>query len=157
MCSSDLGTEKNATVFARYWVQAFSDPGADTDKNQTLTGLEVYKYAHTKTKEYFDTQKRLATEHSVLEDTGKGDGEQDPSVANGEGLLAGRFPLLHLGSAAAIAATPAKQALLKRKDELETQIDELKYKKAAMEAPAYNRQMQQLLLELAKVGQQLDQ
>jgi len=155
--ATKAGTEKNATVFARYWVQAFSDPGADTDKNQTLTGLEVYKYAHTKTKEYFDTQKRLATEHSVLEDTGKGDGEQDPSVANGEGLLAGRFPLLHLGSAAAIAATPAKQALLKRKDELETQIDELKYKKAAMEAPAYNRQMQQLLLELAKVGQQLDQ
>ena len=74
-----------------------SDPGADTDKNQTLTGLEAYKYARTKTKEYFDTQKRLATEHSVLEDTGKGDGEQYPSVANGEGLLAGRFPLLHLG------------------------------------------------------------
>ena len=130
---------------------------------QYLNNHKEYKdvlkihYLNHKTKEYFDTQKRLATEHSVLEDTGKGDGEQDPSVANGERLLAGRFPLLHLGSAAAIAATPAKQALLKRKDELETQIDELKYKKAAMEAPAYNRQMQQLLLELAKVGQQLDQ
>ncbi len=151
------GSERNATVFARFWVEAFRDGSADTDKNQTLTALEAYKYAKTKTKDYFDTQKRLATEHSLLEDTGKGDGEADPSTANGQGLAAGRFPLMHLGSAAAIAATPAKQALLKRKDDLETSIDELKYRKAAMDLPTYNRQLQGLLLELAKVQASLDQ
>lgn len=155
--ATKAGTEKNATVFARFWVEAFRDPAADTDKNQTLTALEAYKYARLKTKDYFDTQKRLATEHSMLEDTGKGDGENDPSVANGQGLLAGRFPLLHLGSAATVAATPAKQALLKKKDDLETSIDELKYKKASMDTPAYTKQMQQLLLELAKVQASLDQ
>ncbi len=155
--ATKAGSERNATVFARFFVEAFRDGSADTDKNQTLTALEAYKYAKVKTKDYFDTQKRLATEHPVLEDTGKGDGEADPSVANGQGLVAGRFALLHLGSAAAIVATPAKQALLKRKDELETSIDELKYRKAAMELPAYNKQMQQLLLELAKVQASLDQ
>jgi hypothetical protein len=92
-----------------------------------------------------------------MEDTGKGEGEAEPSVANGQGLLAGRFPLMHLGSAAAIVATPAKQAQLKRKDELETSIDELKYKKAAMDLATYNRQLQQLILELAKVQASLDQ
>lgn len=151
------GTEKNATVFARFWVESFRDPAADTDKNQTLTALEAYKYARAKTKDYFDTQKRLATEHSLLEDTGKGDGEQDPSVGNGQGLIAGRFPLLHLGSAATVATNPAKQAALKRKDELETSIDELKYKKASMDNAAYTKQLQQLLLELAKVQATLDQ
>jgi len=151
------GSERNATVFARFWVEAFRDGSADTDKNQTLTALEAYKYAKVKTKDYFDTQKRLATEHPLLEDTGKGDGEADPSTANGQGLLAGRFPVMHLGSAAAIAMTPAKQALLKRKDDLETSIDELKYRKAAMDLPTYNRQMQGLLLELAKVQASLDQ
>lgn len=151
------GSERNATVFARFWVEAFRDGSADTDKNQTLTALEAYKYAKVKTKDYFDTQKRLATEHPLLEDTGKGEGEADPSAGNGQGLLAGRFPVLHLGSAATLAATPAKQALLKRKDDLETSIDELKYKKAAMDLPAYNKQMQGLLLELAKVQASLDQ
>lgn len=155
--ATKAGTERNATVFARFWVEAFRDPSADTDKNQTLTALEAYKYAKTKTKDYFDTQKRLATEHSLLEDTGKGEGEADPSTANGQGLVAGRFPLLHLGSATAIAATPAKQALLKRKDDLETSIDELKYRKASMDLPTYNKQMQGLLLELAKVQASLDQ
>lgn len=155
--ATKAGTERNATVFARFWVEAFRDPAADTDKNQTLTALEAYKYAKIKTKDYFDTLKRLPTEHSLLEDTGKGDGEQDPTVQNGQGLLAGRFPLLHLGTSAAAAATPAKQAALKRKDDLETQIDELKYRKAAMDLQTYNRQMQQLLLELAKVQASLDQ
>jgi hypothetical protein len=151
------GSERNATVFARFWVEAFRDGAADTDKNQTLTALEAYKYAKVKTKDYFDTQKRLATEHPLLEDTGKGEGEADPSAGNGQGLVAGRFPVLHLGSATVIAATPAKQALLKRKDELETSVDELKYRKAAMDLPAYNKQMQGLLLELAKVQASLDQ
>src|ERR1700722_16169331 len=27
------GSEKNATIFARYWVEALRDPAADTDKN----------------------------------------------------------------------------------------------------------------------------
>lgn len=155
--ATKAGSERNATVFARFWVEAFRDASADTDKNQTLTALEAYKYAKVKTKDYFDTLKRLATEHPLLEDTGKGEGEADPSAGNGQGLVAGRFPLMHLGSATAIAATPAKQALIKRKDELETSIDELKYKKAAMDLPAYNKQMQGLLLELAKVQASLDQ
>ncbi|MEO8096727.1 MAG: C13 family peptidase [Acidobacteriota bacterium] len=151
------GTEKNATVFARFWVEAFRDPAADTDKNQTLTALEAFKYASAKTKDYFESLKRLATENPRLEDTGKGDGEKDPTVANGQGLIAGRFPLLHLGSASAVVNSPAKQALLKRKDDLETSIDELKYKKASLDARAYDGQMRTLLLELAKVQASLDQ
>ena len=43
------GTEKNATVFARFWVEALRDPAADTDKNQVVTALEAFKYAQTKT------------------------------------------------------------------------------------------------------------
>ncbi len=64
---------------------------------------------------------------------------------------------MHLGSATAVAATPAKQALIKRKDDLETSIDELRYRKAAMDLPTFNKQMQGLLLELAKVQASLDQ
>ncbi|MEP7354785.1 MAG: hypothetical protein ABI824_16270 [Acidobacteriota bacterium] len=150
------GAEKNATVFARFWVQALGDPAADTDKNQTLTALEAFKYAEAKTASYFTDLKRLATEHPLLEDTGKGEGVKDPSAANGKGIIAGRFPLMHLGTAENLANNPAKQALLKRKDELETQVDELKYRKAAMDLPTYNNQMRQLLLELAKVQASLD-
>src|SRR5204863_3269547 len=39
------GNEKNATVFARYWVDSLRDPAADSDKNGAISALEAYRYA----------------------------------------------------------------------------------------------------------------
>ncbi|HZT31764.1 MAG TPA: hypothetical protein VFA33_17890 [Bryobacteraceae bacterium] len=150
------GTEKNATVFARYWAEALRDPAADTDKNDSISALEAFRYAERKTAEFYETQKRLATEHPVLEDTGKGEAVKDPSPANGEGLLAGAFPVMRLGSAAAAAKDPAKQRLLAKKEQIEQQIDKLKYEKAALSAEDYKRQLAALLLELARTQEELD-
>ncbi len=33
--ATKTGTEKNATVFARYWAEALRDPAADADKNES--------------------------------------------------------------------------------------------------------------------------
>ena len=71
IAATKTGTEKNATVFARYWVEALQDPGADTDKNQIITGLEAFQYATRKTAAFYETEKRLATEHAVFEEGGK--------------------------------------------------------------------------------------
>jgi hypothetical protein len=150
------GNEKNATVFARFWVEALRDPSADTDKNETVSALEAYTYASAKTAEFYDAQKRLATEHPILEDTGQGDGERKPSPENGEGLKAAQFPLLRIGSAQVAANTPEKKALLEKRDQLEEQIDKLKYEKAAMPADDYKKQLQDLLLQLAKTQAELD-
>jgi hypothetical protein len=154
--ATKAGTEKNATVFARYWADALSDPAADVDKNDSISALEAFRYAQHKTTEFFDTQKRLATEHSVLEDTGKGEGEKGPSAENGEGRLAAAFPLVRLGANAAAAQDPAKRPLLERKEQLEQAIDKLKYDKAAIPAAQYKQQLTALLLELAKVQEALD-
>jgi hypothetical protein len=154
--ATKAGTEKNATVFARYWADALSDPAADVDKNDSISALEAFHYAQHKTTEFFDTQKRLATEHSVLEDTGKGEGEKGPSTENGEGRLAAAFPLVRLGANAAAAQNPAKRPMLDRKEQLEQAIDKLKYDKAAIPAAQYKQQLAALLLELAKVQEALD-
>jgi hypothetical protein len=150
------GTEKNATVFARYWAEALRDPAADSDKNESVSALEAFHFAERKTTEFFDSQKRLATEHAVLEDTGKGDGERNPSPENGEGKLAAAFPVVRLGANAAAARNPEKRPLLDKKEELEQAIDKLKYDKAAMPEQEYKRQLTQLLLELAKTQEALD-
>lgn len=150
------GSEKNATIFARYWVEALRDPAADADKNGVITALEAYRYAEQKTANFYETQKRLATEHAMLEDTGKGDGVRTPSAENGEGLLASRFTLLRIGEAQIAAATPEKKALLAKREELEQQIDQLKYQKAALPVEEYKKQLAALLLELAKTQAELD-
>ena len=150
------GTEKNATVFARYWAEALRDPSADTDKNEAITALEAFRYASQKTAAFYDSQKRLATEHPLLEDTGKGEGVRAPAPEEGQGRLAAAFTLLRFGAAQAAAKDPAKRKLLARKEELEPQIDLLKYQKAAMPVAEYKKQLTALLLELARTQEELD-
>jgi len=150
------GTEKNATVFARYFIEALRDPAADTDKNEIITVLEAFRYAEGKTAKFYDELKRLSTEHPLLEDTGKGDGVKAPSVDNGEGFIAARFALLHTGSAVAMAKDPEKQKLLKEKEEIEQKIDELKYRKASIAVSDYRQQLAKYLLDLAKTQEALD-
>jgi len=156
IAATKSGTEKNATVFGRYWAEALRDPAADSDKNEAVSALEAFTFAERKTAEFYDTQKRLATEHAVLEDTGKGEGERKPSADNGEGKLASAFPVVRMGANAAAARDPNKRALLEQKEQLEQAIDKLKYEKAAMPAEEYRRQLTQLLLQLAKTQAELD-
>lgn len=156
ICATKSGHEKNAPVFARYWVEALRDPAADSDKNEAISALEAFRYADQKTKSYYETQKRLATEHAVLEDTGSGDGVREPTVENGKGQNASRFALVKLGTAQKAALNPEKQALLKKKEDLELAIDKLKYQKAAMPSEEYKKSMQQLLLDLARTQEEID-
>ena len=156
IAATKTGTEKNATYFARYWIEALRDPSADADKNQEISALEAFRYAEEKTAKFFETQNRLATEHAMLEDTGKGEGVKAPGPDNGEGLVAGHFAVLHLGAVSAQLNDPEKLKLLKHKEELEQAIDELKYKKASMDYNQYRQQLQNYLIELAKTQEALD-
>jgi hypothetical protein len=156
IAATKTGSEKNATNFARYFVEALRDPAADTDKNESISALEAFRFAQTKTTEFFDTQKRLATEHSVIEDTGKGSGERTATAENGEGKLAAAFTVVRLGANAAAARDPNKRPLLDKKEQLEQAIEKLKFEKAAMPAQEYKRQLTQLLLDLARTQEALD-
>ena len=150
------GTERNAVVFPRYWVEALRDASADADKNEVVSALEAFRFADQKTIKFYETQKRLATEHALLEDTGQADGVRNPSAENGQGLLAARFPLIRLGAAQQAMRDPAKQKLLARKEELESEVDKLKYQKAAIPGDEYKKQISALLLELARTQAELD-
>ncbi len=137
--ATKTGTEKNATVFARFWVEALRDPAADIDKNGSISALEAFQYAERKTKAFYEEQKRIATEHPVLQDNNK----------------AGAFPVVRL-TAAAVVTDPAKKALQAKRDEIESQIDQLKYQKALMPADQYKAQLTKLLLDLARTQEELD-
>jgi hypothetical protein len=134
------GMEKNATVFARFWVEALRDPAADSDKNEIVSALEAFHYAQTKTAAFYTDQKRLATEHAQLEDQQK----------------AAAFPLVRYGSANATITDPAKRQLVAKKEDIENKIDALKFEKDLMAPEDYKRQMAVLLLDLARTQEQID-
>ena len=154
IAATKSGTEKNATVFARYWVEALQDPATDTDKSDSINAMEAFSYATRKTAAFYDSQKRLATEHAVFNDTGAGEPVRE--AGNGQGQLLASFTLLRLGTNQQAANDPAKRALVEEKEDLEQKIDSLKYQKAAMDPADYKKQLTDALLELAKVQQELD-
>ncbi|MBV8898070.1 MAG: hypothetical protein JO051_16265 [Acidobacteriaceae bacterium] len=154
--ATKTGTEKNATVFARYWIDALKDPAADTDKNGSVSALEAFLYAQRKTAAYFESEKLLATEHAMLSDNGTANAVRDPKPDNGNGLLAAAFPLLRPETETATATSPEKQKLLAKKEDLEAKIDRLKYQKAAMPDEEYKQQLTALLLELARTQAEID-
>jgi hypothetical protein len=134
------GMEKNATVFARYWVEALRDPAADVDKNETISALEAFQYAEKKTAQFYSEQKRLATEHPQIDDQQR----------------ASAFPLLKFGSASAVVTDPAKRELIAKKDDIENKIDALKYQKSLMAPDDYKKQLTGLLIELARAQEAID-
>ena len=132
------GRERNATVFSRYWAEAFDNPEADADKNQTITVQEAYQYAETKVKVYFESARLLASEHPRM-----------------EGELASSFTLTRLGDAAAILNDPKLQPLVKQREDLQTKIELLKLRKDAMGESEYLDELQGLLLQLAELEEKI--
>jgi hypothetical protein len=156
IAATKSGTEKNATVFGRYFVEALEDPGADVDKSDSISALEAFQYAARKTANFYAAEKRLATEHAVFEDTGKGAPVREPSQGTGEGHLLAGITLLRFGGAGDDLQNPAKRELVAKKEKLQQQIDILKYQKAALEEAQYAAQLKSLLLQLARTQAALD-
>jgi hypothetical protein len=154
IAATKSGTEKNATVFARYWLEALQDPSADVDKSDSISAMEAFEYADRKTANFYESQKRLATEHAEFEDTGRGQPVRSPDKP--EGTMLSTFTVLRMGASQKAANDPAKRALLEQKEELEQKVDALKYGKAAMDPGDYKKQLTDTLLQLAKVQQELD-
>ena len=156
IAATKTGTEKNATVFARYWVEALQDPTADRDKSDSISALEAFAYANRKTADFYTSQKRLATEHAEFEDTGKAEAVRAQPQEGREGALMAAFTVVRIGAAQATMNDPAKRSLMAKKEELEQKIDALKYQKAAMEPGEYKKELTAALVALAQVQEELD-
>jgi len=130
--------ERNETAFARHFVDAFAKGGADADKDQRVSVLEAFEYARREVQRFYEKERRLLTEHAVLED-------------GREGALARR---VFLGSAdgetpSADAGDPTLLALRQERRDLERRLDALKARKETTAAELYEEELAKLLLELA--------
>lgn len=156
MAATKSEMENNQTVFGGFFVEAFENQVADADKNGRVSMLEAYLYSRKKVEDYYKERQKLATEHALLEDDGNGRGSSIPSAQTGDGLLAGRLvpgPGVETVVAAAGAA-PGNQKELRElqaaKKKVEADIEALKYRKSTMEDAEYQKNLEKLLLELAR-------
>src|SRR5690606_8421762 len=71
-----VASQRNETVFPRYYVEALTSPSADLDRDGDLSVGEVFRFAAEATERHYADASLLATEHALLEDTGDGVGYQ---------------------------------------------------------------------------------
>jgi hypothetical protein len=128
--------ERNETAFARYFVEAFTGDGADADKDERVSVQEAFEYARREVERSYDKNRRLLTEHAVLDDTG--------GRAHGLFLGGGQE-----GDGDAGTADPKLAALRAERREVERKLDALRGQKSVMPAAAYQEELETLLLELA--------
>jgi outer membrane murein-binding lipoprotein Lpp len=150
--------ERNETLFPRYFVAAFTTPGADTDKDERVSLLEAFVYAKREVARAYETDTRLPTEHAMLDDDGDRRGSPEPDPRTGDGSLARRFIVSGGRSASSVATSgSAASELVAKKTRLEAQVDSLRRRKGTMAAEAYERELERLLVDLARVSQDIRQ
>ncbi|HEY8150503.1 MAG TPA: C13 family peptidase [Vicinamibacteria bacterium] len=146
--------ERNQTEFPSYFVQAFSEDGADADKDQRVSVLEAFTYARREVERFYEKGHLLLTEHAVLDDNGDGVGSAVPDPTAGDGRVA-RTVFLGRGDDSAVdgaasAADPRVADLRRQRRVLEQEIGALRARKDAMEPAQYEEELEKLLLELAR-------
>lgn len=133
------GVERHATRFGTYFTAALSDESADLDKNRIITAEEAYRFAERQVADYFERNGQLATEHPRI-----------------DGTQAGRFGLARLGAAVAERSDSQLGRLTARRDALNAAIEELRLRREAMTADAYQAELLNRMLELATVEEDIE-
>ena len=147
--------ERNQTLFPQHFVAAFTAAGADTDKDERVSLLEAFTYAKREVARAYESDSRLPTEHAILDDDGDRRGSDAPDARSGDGASARRFVFGARTGTAVAAGSGGDPTLVKRKEQLEAQVDALRRRKESMAADAYERELERLLLDLARVNQSL--
>jgi hypothetical protein len=122
--------ERNETLFPEHYVRGLAGGAADADKDGRTSVREAFDYARREVARAYETDRRLQTEHPRLSDS----------------LLAAA---VSFGGPSTAAPDPRVATLIAERRGLEAQVAELRGRKAAMDAAAYERELERLLLAIA--------
>jgi hypothetical protein len=114
--------------------------------------LEAFVYAKARVTASYERDGQLLTEHAMLDDNGDGKGTDTPGQPGGDGALARTQYLSGGATAETVADSPELRALLVQRGILEKRLAALKEAKTSMDASEYQRDLEALLLELARIG-----
>ena len=150
MTATKSGSEGNDTVFYEHFLEALKNPAADEDKDKKISVWEAYKFATSETERFYKEDGRLATEHPALSDNG---GEKvDLKVA--EPPVMARITSFQVDRPI-IAANAKQAALLEERKAIEQKIEQLRIDKAKIPEAEYEKQLEDLVLQLALKNQEI--
>jgi len=144
------GTERSDTIFFDQFLEALTDSASDADLNDRLSVWEAFRYAALGVARHYEELNLLATEHPQISDNG---GEQSDAETEEIPTLA---QLTHFNTATASEVSdPGLRALLDDRGQLEAGIVALRAKRDSLSQDEYDRQLEDLLVELALKNQEI--
>ncbi|MGH7582581.1 MAG: hypothetical protein ACREL5_05095 [Gemmatimonadales bacterium] len=129
--------ERNATIFGDAFAAALTGTAADANKDGTVSVAEAFDAARAEVAREYDETRRLQTEHAVMIDSS--------GIASRIGF-----------GGAATSADPRVIALVGERRTLEGQVDSLRHIKATMDSTSYQRELERLLLLVARKTRTID-
>ena len=151
--ATESAVQRYDTVFPGFFVNAFAEPVADTDKNGRVSVWEAFEFTSGAVLRWYQEQGRLATERPILDDTGDGVGREIDQRGD-DGALAARL-YVGAGISESESGDPSLTPLIATREALQRSVAELKSRKSAMDAKAYAAELEQLLVNLARVSRQI--
>lgn len=144
--------------FGEFFAKAVGGlPEADVDQDKQISVLEAFLHASKQVAEFYETDGRLATEHSIIDDNGDGIGTRAEVF---QGVVAGKTAdgskpdgdrARQVSLVLSEADARLTEAARARRDEMERMIRALADKKSAMKEADFYREMEKLVLELARI------
>ncbi len=155
--ATKTGVEQNYARLGQYLAEAWTNPRADLDKDGQTSLLEAFLIAGKQTADFYKTKARLSTEHALIDDNADGKGtpadwfegirlaRKPKGTAAADGLKAHQFHLIRTER-----DRQASPELIRRRNELELQVAALQDKKKTLEEADYYRQLETLMVEVAR-------
>ncbi len=152
------GFEENYTRFGKFFAKTFSDLSADLDKDGQVSLLEAFLAASRQVEEFYKSERRLSTEHALLDDNGDGKGTPAtfyrgvrPAKKPDEAAAVDGFRAHQIHFVPSEAEARLSPALRKKRNELELDLEHLRSRKAQLSEDAYLKEVEPILLELARL------
>ncbi len=152
LTATDSTAQRYETIFPQFFIRALDDPAADTDKDGRVSLWEAFTYSSAAVLGWYGQHGQLPTERPILDDNGDKVGTEADTPGL-DGALA-RATFIDGGDSA--ATTDSTVDLLKQKQAaILVQVQALKGRKASMPPDQYDAEFEKLMIELAKVSQQI--
>lgn len=153
LTATDAAAQQFETVFAEFFIKAFDDTAADLDRNNRVSMWEAFTYASAGVRQWFEQKGQLPTERPLLDDTGAGIGREALNPGT-DGAIA-RVTYLEPDAALTLPADTQLAGLMRRRAELETQLEALKARKESTPPDQYDADLEKLLVEIARISAQI--
>jgi len=152
------GHEENYARFGTFIAKAIVNLGADLDKDGQVSVLEAFLMASRNVEDFYTAEKRLATEHALIEDNGDGKGtpasfyngvrpaKKPQEAANLDGFRAHQLHFLPNEEEARLSP-----AVRKRRNDLELELERARTRKQQMKEDEYLALIEPVISELSRL------